>query len=239
MNEKWVIRDVMATPAHTVTGDAGFKEIVSQLGAHGVSALPVIEEDGRLIGIVSEADLMLKEEYAGQETPGGPFRLPLHRREHLKAAGLRARDLMTTPVVTTTTDTTLPDAANLMRKKRVKRLVVVDGDGCVEGIVSRVDVLKVFLRTDDVIRREVRNVVRDLLWLEEADLRLQVKDGVVTLNGGVPRRSDADILFKVVRRLGGVVAVEGEVTYAEDDTRSLSDARDFWFAPLGAQGSGL
>jgi len=135
------------------------------------------------------------------------------------------------PVVTARADIPLPDAARTMREKRVKRRVVVDADAWVEGIVSRVDILRVFLRPDDVIQGEVESVVRDVLWLEKADVRVRVKDGVVTMDGRVPRRSEAEILRGLVERLGGVVAVDGEVSYAEDDTRVPSDLRQFWFFP--------
>jgi CBS domain-containing protein len=238
VNEKWLVRDVMSTPAHTVGGDAGFKEIARQLDALKVSALPVVEEDGQLVGIVSEADLLLKEEQGAGQGHAGHLQLPHHRRENRKSAGQTARDLMSAPVVTASADTPIADAARTMREKRVKRLVVVDADGCVEGIVSRVDVLKVFLRPDDAIRGEVESVVRDVLWLENADVHVGVKDGVVTMDGRVPRKSEAEILRELVQRLGGVVAVDGEISYTEDDTRLPSDPRQFWFFPMPVRALG-
>jgi CBS domain-containing protein len=231
VKDKWFVRDVMSTPAHTIGSDAGFKEIARQLDALKVSALPVVERDGQLIGIVSEADLLLKEEHGGEKAGSGPLQLPRHRRENLKAAGQRARELMSAPVVTTTANTPLSDAARTMRERRVKRLVVVDADGCVEGIISRVDILRVFLRPDDVIHGEVVSVARDVLWLEDADVRVRVKEGVVTMDGRVPRMCEAEILRELVQRLGGVVAVGGEISYVDDDTRVPSDPREFWFFP--------
>lgn len=240
MNDKWVVNDVMSTPAFTVPADADFKEIVGHMDAHAVSALPVTEEGGQLIGIVSEADLLLKEEYAGEGLLITSFDMPGHRRERLKAAGLKARDMMSRPVITATTGMALADAARLMRERRVKRLVVTGADYCVMGVVSRVDILRVFLRSDEVIQNEIQAVVRDLLWVEGEDVKVHVHNGVVQVQGRLPRRSDAELLRELVERHAGVVALEGEVAYAEDDTKPPVDPRRFWFSealPIGGSNS--
>jgi CBS domain-containing protein len=236
VNGKWVVRDVMSTPAFTATADAGFKKIVGELEAHGVSTLPVIEEDGQLIGIVSEADLLLKEEYAGEGSAPTFFQLPGHRRDHLKAAGLKAREMMSRPVITAGADTPLAEAARIMHERRVKRLVVTDSDGYVEGVVSRVDILKVFLRSDEVIQKEIQTLVRDLLWVEGDEVKVHVQNGIVRLEGRLPRRSDAELLGELLERHAGVVALDGEIEYLEDDTTPPSDPRQLWFSealPIG------
>ena len=149
---KTEVKDIMTTRVIWVKKDATFREMAVALREHRVSAFPVVDEDGTVIGLVSEADLLTKEALDGE--PGVISGL-LHRRDQAKARGVTAGELMTTAVVAVRPDATVEHAAKLMYDRRVKRLPVTDADGHLVGIISRADVLSVFDRTDKAIRREI------------------------------------------------------------------------------------
>ena len=148
------VRDVMTTRVVSVRQDVSFREMARGLRENHVSAFPVLDDDGKVIGVVSEADLLTKQALAGgyDGMPGMITGL-LRRREQGKARGITAGDLMTGPAVTAVPEDTVQDAARLMSKRKVKRLPVVDAAGRLAGIVSRADVLSVFDHPDTVIRR--------------------------------------------------------------------------------------
>jgi CBS domain-containing protein len=213
------VADLMTKQVVSIDGATPFKEIVTLIHEHHVSALPVTDEAGHVVGIVSEADLLLKEEQL--ELSERHF-LESSRRhvERRKAAALSAAQLMTSPAITIKPTMTVAAAAALMHGRNVKRLPVVDDDDRLVGIVSRSDLLKVFLRDDKEIAREV---VTDLallvLWLEPSRLNVTSRGGVVTLAGEVPRLSDSRLLAKLALELDGVVGVVNQLTYRIDDTR--------------------
>ncbi len=206
---------------------APFKEIARLMQEYRVSALPVVRGDGRLVGIVSEADLLLKE-----GRPEGGRRLlegPRRRLEREKAEGLVASQLMTTPVVITGPDASLSVAARLMHRRGVKRVPVVDEEGRVVGIVSRADLLKVFLRPDDEIEREVsEDVIRRALWIDPDRVRVRVRDGVVTLEGQLERRGLIRVLVEMVRGVDGVVGVQDRLSYELDNDGVRSEGPWPW-----------
>ena len=123
-----------------------------------VSAFPVVDDDGKVIGVVSEADMLAKEAL-DSEPEGMPGMITglLRRKEHEKARGITAGDLMTSPAVTVAPDDTVERAARLMYTRKVKRLPVVDANGHLVGIIGRADLLAVFDRTDEEIRKEIRD----------------------------------------------------------------------------------
>ncbi|HEX6230998.1 MAG TPA: CBS domain-containing protein [Actinomycetota bacterium] len=197
---------------------APFKDIVRKMQEFRVSAVPVVDEDGRIMGLVSEGDLILKED---PELEGGAHLFEgIHRRQdRTKAAGLIASQLMTVPVYTVTPDAGLGEAARLMHRKTVKRLPVVDEEGRVQGIVSRTDLLKVFLRDDAEIATEIReDVIRRTLWIEPDTIRVMVRDGVVTLEGQLERRSLIPLIERLVLGVEGVVAVKDKLSFLTDDS---------------------
>ena len=204
--ESWTVRQVMSAPVRTVAPATGVKQLVHTLREYWISALPVVDGDGRLLGVVSEADVLVKN--------GG---------------GVTAADLMTAPAVAVGPDLELSEAALLMREKGVRRLIVVGYDGRVIGIASRADLLKVYLRDDDTIKRDVQAIVRDVLWLPDVGLTIKVSDGKVGIQGKVPSRGDANLITALTRRLPGVVAVKSAITYDQDDTKLPSHPRDLWF----------
>ncbi|TMS00302.1 CBS domain-containing protein [Nonomuraea basaltis] len=223
------VSDVMTRDVASVNGSTPFKEVAEILIAHAVSAVPVVDAEGHVIGVVSEADLLRKEEFREQFYREG-YRPPLRARlrERMgreghkageKALGDTAAELMTAPAVTITPADTTVEAARLMQEHGVKRLPVVDEDGTLLGIVSRHDLLKVFVRQDGDIAQEVREDVLDRsLWVDTDDVRIRVDRGVVTLSGSVNRRSDAEIATRMVQRVNGVVDVIDKLEWKEDDT---------------------
>ena len=224
------VRDVMTAGVVTVADSAGFKEIVRLMHEHGVSALPVVNGDGRLVGVVSEADLLLKEEYEADE--GAERRLldfRWRRAERAKAAGVLAAQVMTKHVVTVEPDATLPKAARLLHEHKVRRLPVVDEQGTVIGIVSRADLLKVFLRADREIFDEVtRDVLRRTLWLAPDAIRVTVRDGVVVLEGVVEQRSMIPLVVALVQGVEGVVEVESRLGNEVDDVAGRPSLPPTW-----------
>jgi CBS-domain-containing membrane protein len=231
---KTTVQDLMTRTVVVVKQDAPFKEIVRLMDEHRVSALPVLDDEGVLVGIVSEADLLLKEE----PEPGDehPFARRRRRRELAKSQGLTARQVMTSPVVSVAPELTVGRAARVMHKKGVKRLPVTDPEGRVVGIVSRADLLRLFLRPDDEIEREVReDVLGRLMMIEHGTVHVVVGEGVVLLRGQVERRSLVDTIVEVVRGVDGVVGVESDLTFDVDDLA----ARPQMLTPWGISADSL
>jgi len=215
---KPTVSRVMTPGVVTVDALAPFKEVVRLMQEHRVSALPVVDDDGVLLGIVSEGDLILKEdpELGGV---GRLFESRRHARDRSKAAGKCAYELMTTPVISVAPGASLGEAARKMHRAEVKRLPVVDANGHLVGIVSRADLLRVFLREDAEIAREIReDVIRRTLWIDPATIRIVVREGVVTMRGQIERRSLLSILGRLVSSVEGVVAVDDRLSYVVDDT---------------------
>ncbi|MCF6524865.1 CBS domain-containing protein [Streptomyces sp. JJ36] len=205
------VEDVMTHTVVAVGLGASFKEIVRTMEQWQVSALPVLEGDGRVVGVVSEGDLLPKEEYR----EGGPGLFERQRRlEDLgKASAVTARELMTAPAVSVRAGTTLAQAARAMAQRRVKRLPVVDGEGRLTGVVSRSDLLKVFLRDDEEIAGEVRRqVVEPLFPNGSPTVRVGVTEGVVTFTGHFRDTALVPLAARMARSVEGVVDVAFELT---------------------------
>ena len=214
------VQDVMTRDVVAVRGSTPFKELVRLLNEHRVTALPVLDDAGRVVvGVVSESDLALKEVQPLREGHTPIFESARHRGEREKAAGTTAAVLMTKPAVTVGPETPVATAARLMHDRDVKRLPVVDHGGALVGIVTRADLLKIFLRPDDDIRFEILDgVAGELLGLPPGAVAVGVREGVVRLAGQVPIRSTALALEKLTKAVDGVVAVEARVGWAVDDT---------------------
>ncbi|SDN50681.1 CBS domain-containing protein [Streptomyces sp. cf386] len=205
-----IVSDVMTLPVVAVGRDARFKEIVRAMEQWKVSAVPVVEGDGRVIGVVSEADLLLKEEFReGDLTRSEQVRRP---SDFAKAGAVTAEELMSTPAVTVHPDVTLAQASRIMAVKRLKRLPVVDDEDRLQGIVGRADLLKVFLRSDEDIAEEVRRTVVSYLFPALSHtIHVSVHDGVVTLRGRVQDTSLVWVAERLVRAVEGVVDVESRL----------------------------
>jgi CBS domain-containing protein len=207
-----IVKDVMSTHVIAVRQDATFKEMASRLREQRVGAFPVLDDDNKVIGVVSEADLLTKEALAG-ELPGA-FHTLTHHREQVKAAALTAADLMTKPAVTIRPDEALSHAARLMYTRRVKRLPVTAEDGTLIGIVSRADVLSVYSRPDANIRQEItRDLILETYLCDPARFTVTVKDGIVTLEGMPERLEVGRDIIESARHVEGVVAVRDRLAY--------------------------
>lgn len=200
------VRDVMSRSVVAVREDASFKEMADMLRRTRISAFPVIDGANRVIGVVSEADLLVKE--AVQATGTSIIAALRHAREDDKAAGVTAADLMTRPAITIGPDAAVAEAARVMYDRRVKRLPVVDAAGRLLGIISRVDVLAVFNRPDEEIRDElVHRVLPAAVTSSSAQLEVTVRDGIVTISGPPQGEQTARALVDAARHVQGVVAV--------------------------------
>ncbi|GGY76395.1 CBS domain-containing protein [Streptomyces omiyaensis] len=207
------VADVMTKKVVAVRPDASFKEIVTAMERWKVTALPVLEGEGRVVGVVSEADLLLKEEFHDHRL--GMVEQLRRRDATAKAGSDRAVELMTTPAVTVRPEASLPRAARLMATRRVKRLPVVDADGMIQGVVSRSDLLKVFLRSDEELADEVRrDVVARLFPLSRDRIEVRVDAGVVTLTGDVRDSTLIPLAERLTRAVEGVVDVRCALTLA-------------------------
>ncbi|MFF4350052.1 CBS domain-containing protein [Streptomyces sp. NPDC001530] len=202
---------------HTVVAvgrDASFKDIVKLMDQWKVSALPVLEGEGRVIGVVSEADLLPKEEFRDND----PNRYTqLHRLSDLaKAGAVTAGELMSAPAVTVHADSTLAQAARIMAQRKVKRLPVVNDEGMLEGVVSRADLLKVFLRPDDEIADEIRRDIVDVISPAPIEpIQVTVTEGVATLTGKIRDTALIPLTVRLVQGVEGVVDVDCHLSGAD------------------------
>ena len=213
-----LVKDLMTTPVVTVEPSAPFKEIVARLAEHRVSAVPVVDDRRRVLGVVSEADLLLKEEFPEPEQDLPLWWTRRARLDRAKAAASVARDLMTVAVVAVSPEAAVAEAARRMHTAKVKRLPVVDHSGRLVGIISRSDLLKVFDRSDQDIRREIiEEVIVGEFMMAPSRFFLHVTDGVVVLQGRVERRSLLPYVVRAVQGVEGVVRVENRLAYDLDD----------------------
>lgn len=202
-----------------------FKEVARRLADHRISGLPVVDEDDKVIGVISETDLMARQ--AAITDPFAPSRrrrlAPLTRSARRQAAKAEARtagQLMTVPPVIAHADDTIVQAARTMAQRHVERLPVLDEEDRLVGIVTRRDLLRVFLRPDAQIREEVvKEVLVRALWMSPLTVEVTVIEGVVTLTGHVERKSETAIAVSMTRQVDGVVGVVDKLTWSVDDAR--------------------
>ena len=200
------VKDVMTRRVVSVREKASFKEMADMLRRHRISAFPVLDSHDRVVGVVSEADLLVKE--AVQAAGTSLVAALRHVREEDKAGGTTAGDLMTRPAITIGPDASVAEAARIMYDRRVKRLPVVNANGHLLGIISRADVLTVFGRADEEIRDEISHrVLPEFAAGRSADFVVTVQDGIATISG--PPQSDTArrALLDAARHVPGVVAV--------------------------------
>ncbi|MDQ0757822.1 CBS domain-containing protein [Streptomyces canus] len=230
-----VVRAAYGTP---------FKEVARLLTGHRISGLPVVDEDDKVIGVISETDLMARQ--AAIPDPFGPaHRRRLVsltrgvRRQAVKAKARTAGRLMTAPPVVVHADDTIVEAARTMARHQVERLPVLDETDRLVGIVTRRDLLQVFLRTDADIREEViKEVLARAMWLPPRSIDVSVAEGIVILSGQMERKSETEIAVSMTRRIDGVAAVVDEFTWRLDDARlspdeqALHGVADDWLRKL-------
>ncbi|MDF5754253.1 CBS domain-containing protein [Spongiactinospora sp. TRM90649] len=220
------VASVMTITVASVTRDVPFHVVAEKLIATGVGALPVLDPGGVVVGMISEADLLRKEDFKERyygEYYYPPLRTRLRRRSGARretsAEGVTAGELMSSPAIVVAADSPVVLAARLMERHGIKRLPVVDDLGRLAGIVTRRDLLKVFLRPDADIAGDAGRHA-DILQVDA--LKITVADGVLTLSGSVERRSQADAAARAADRLDGVVAVHSQITWTQDDTAPVT-----------------
>ncbi|QES52123.1 hypothetical protein DEJ50_03525 [Streptomyces venezuelae] len=191
----------------SVGPDTAFKDVAKLLAQYDISGVPVLDEEDRVVGVVSQTDLLAGRSPAGPPGPGSGT----------STASPTAGDLMSAPAITAHAEETAADAARLMTRRGIERLPVVDVEDRLVGIVTRRDLLRMFLRPDAEIRRRVHEVLRDVAGVPDGDVETHVVDGIVTLDGTVQRRSQLSVLLGLIERLDGVVAVASRVTAGSDD----------------------
>jgi CBS-domain-containing membrane protein len=195
------VRDIMTTGVVTVRPDTPYREIAALFREHQVSGFPVTAEDGTVIGVVSESDLLALA--AGRQHRG-------HCADDQATAG----DLMTHPAVTIGPHDLVQTAARVMHSRRLQRLPVVDRDGRLEGIVSRSDVLSVFRRGDEEIRREItQDLIADGFFTDPARFTVTVHNGIVTLEGEPGSAVLAAGIAGQAEHIEGVIAVRDRFVY--------------------------
>jgi CBS domain-containing protein len=213
------VESVMTAKVVTARPDTSFKALVAMMNESRVSGVPVVAAGGELVGVVSEADTLAKQEHQGGTTARPWLAGRKRRARWRKAAGTTAADLMTAPAVSIGPTESVSAAARLLAEKKVRRLCVVDEEGKLVGLVSRRDVIATFLRADDDIRADVRELVfKKGMWLFPGTLEVEVTDGVATVTGSVEHRTTAQVAAQLTQAVPGVVGVRNKIRYELDDT---------------------
>jgi len=224
------VGDVMTTTLVTVGPDAPFKEVVELLVRSGVSSLPVVDRAGKLVGLVTEADLVSKEAYPGRRRALALLADVVSARDHhwvTKAAGSVAADVMTRHVTVCAPHEDLHVAARRMLEAGVKRMPVVD-DGVLLGMISRHDILKSFDRPDVDIAGDIERVLADPLKAPEGGhVGVAVDGGVVTLTGDVRYEWDERIVVSLVGNVPGVIDVVTRLQHREPNPVPSGQRRMF------------
>ncbi|WP_185806230.1 CBS domain-containing protein [Streptomyces sp. RP5T] len=197
------VGQVMTSDVVQARRTTSFKDLVRLLDHHHISGLPVVDDDDKVIGVISGTDLVRAQAHRSARDPDG---------------AVTAHDLMTSPAITVHPEQTVPEAARLMERRGVERLPVIDEEDRLIGIATRRDLLRVFLRTDGDIRQQVtEEVLVGRLGLRPGAVDARVRDGVVTLDGRVPLRSQIPEAVHTVWRLEGVVGVVNALAFDVDD----------------------
>jgi CBS domain-containing protein len=216
------VRDLMTTNVLSIGPEAPLRDVAAVLVEHRISGLPVCDIEGHVLGVLSEGDILYKEHDPREAHIGGPLGwivegAPNHVG-YAKAAAMTVGKAMTAPAVTIGPAATVAEAARLMSERRVNRLPVVDDERRLVGIVTRADLVRAFVRADEEIAGEIReDVLERTLWAEPGQVDVEVRRGTVTLSGALDRRSDVELLERLVRRVPGVVAVASSVSWRVDD----------------------
>jgi CBS domain-containing protein len=213
------VKALMTRDVVTVMPQTSLKQVARLLAKHGISGMPVRDRDGIVVGVVTEADILLKE-VGLRPGRGGPLAWLVDGSDITKTRKSLARtagEAMSSPPITTSPWRTVSEAARLMLDRRVNRLPVLDGTRLV-GILSRGDLVRAFKRDDEDIEREIcEEAIGESLWISRDDVAVGVRNGEVTLRGRVKARSDAGLLVAFVSTVPGVVGVRSELVWETDD----------------------
>lgn len=227
------VKDVMTGDVITVRPETSLKDVAAILTERRISGAPVVDASGKVVGVVSEGDILFKERGPSERTGLlAWFADPYDVAEQLKLAARTAGEAMTAPAKTIAPWRLVSSAAAEMLDEGVNRLPVVDDEGRLVGIVTRADLVRAFVRTDAEIVREIREKVleRALLLETPETVTVGVDGGVVTLDGFVELRADAELIATLVARLPGVVDVESSVRWRRENPKPRAT-----FPALGAR----
>lgn len=221
------VKDLMTGNVVTVSPEMPLKEVAALLAEHSISGVPVCDAEGRVLGVVSEGDILYKEQ-GHVDRHGGPLSWLVDGTRYadvVKGSARTAEEAMTSPAVTITPERPAAAAARTMIDRGVNRLPVVR-NGILVGIVTRADLVRAFTRGDDAIAEEIReDVLRRALWLDPGTVEVEVDRGDVVLSGEIEARSDTEVLRKLVLRIPGVVSVSSNVLYRVDDLQRVPARR--------------
>lgn len=210
------VASVMTTRVVTTAPETPFKELVALMSDNRVSAVPVVNTLGRPIGVVSEADVLAKQEFHGGRDLM-PSRDRAGRDRWFRALAQVASELMTSPVRTVAADAPVALAARELARAQVRRLFVVDDAGRLVGVVSRRDLLRVYLLADEEIRAEVEELLASAVGAAADTAKVTVSAGVTTVDGVLQRRRQVEAVSRLVPALPGVVSVHNNLRYVIDD----------------------
>jgi CBS domain-containing protein len=212
------VEDVMTTEVLTVRPTTSLKEAAELLARNRISGLPVVDAERHVVGVMSEGDILFKERGVREKPSLLERWFDLPQTE--VAAKLEARtvgEAMSAPAVTIRRKRPLTEAANAMIDEGVKRLPVVDDEGKLIGIVSRADLVRAFVRSDEEIAKEIEEeVIRRTLWIAPESVEVEVVHGEVRLAGEVETRADAELVPTFVQRVPGVVSVLSKLRWPEE-----------------------
>ncbi|MEV5837620.1 CBS domain-containing protein [Nocardia sp. NPDC052112] len=213
------VADVMTRDVVTVPMEAPFRQAVRILAERGVSGAPLVDANGYVVGIVTEGDLLGKQARVGDAAQASTWRRLWRKLVDHGATPQTAADFMSTPVITVQPGARLTTAAALLARHNIKRAPVVDTDGGLHGIISRKDLLSVYLRTDAELADEIRaEVLTRAMWVPPTDVTVEVSDGVATLRGKVERQSMIEVITALTTAVDGVVDVRNQLVADTDDT---------------------
>ncbi|HET7745186.1 MAG TPA: CBS domain-containing protein [Gaiellaceae bacterium] len=222
------VKQIMSPKVITTRPESLLKDVARTLTEYGISGVPVVDDQGTVVGVVSEADILVKERGPKPRHEGlGAWILRGGVADREKLAARTASEAMTAPAITIAATRSVSEAARLMIDEGIKRLPVVDLQGKLVGIVTRSDLVRVFAREDAEIEREIReDVIRSALWLDPQGIEVRVERGEVTLAGETDYRLDAEILTHLVERVPGVVAVQSTVGWRFDERETKLGEHD-------------
>ncbi|HEY7602929.1 MAG TPA: CBS domain-containing protein [Gaiellaceae bacterium] len=217
------VKDLMTTDVLTVETGTPLKDAAMLLARHRISGLPVVDDEQRVLGVLSEGDILYKE----TETPDRPSFLERmltggNGTFELKLAARTVGEAMSAPALTIGPRRPVTEAATRMIEEGVNRLPVVDHNERLMGIITRADLVRAFVRSDEEIEQEIReDVIRRTLWLEPRDLEIVVNAGEVELTGEVETKAEAELIPEFIQRVPGVVTVLSKLRWREENGHRL------------------
>ena len=215
-----LVRELMSPAVHTFEPGTTLREAGAVLVAKGISGAPVCTADGKVIGVLSESDILFKEHGVDSERGRVIAWLSEAMAGDLlaKQSARTVGEAMTSPAITIRPGVNVAAAARMMTDRGVNRLPVVDDERLV-GILTRADLVRAFSRPDDEIRRELEEIIQRQLWIPPEYVAVAVEDGHARVTGSVDTRTEAELVAAFASRVPGVVDIQSELEWREDDLK--------------------